>query len=194
MLHDSNWGASHYLDRMRKSDLTADYVRLLLSYDPLTGEFRWKERPRNVCVSNRAWHTWNTQRAGKLAGYRNSDGYIRIKLNGSNYSAQRLAWLYETGEWPTDEVDHRDRNRARNEWENFRIATRSQNRMNCAPPITNTSGVKGVHFNKRKRRWRAQIVLKGKLIFLGDYSTFEGAVQARKEAEERLFGEFAYVA
>lgn len=75
---------------------------------------------------------------------------------------------------------------------NLRIVTNSQNQMNRKKPISNKSGVKGVHWDKGKNRWEAQINIENKRIRLGYYKNFEDAVKARKEAEEKYFGEYNY--
>lgn len=54
----------------------------------------------------------------------------------------------------------------------------------------NTSGVKGVSWNKTRKRWVAQIGFKGKNYTLGRYKNKEDAIIARKKAEENLFGSF----
>ncbi len=54
----------------------------------------------------------------------------------------------------------------------------------------NTSGVPGVDWTKRKRRWRAAICFKGKRYYLGSYERFDDAVKARKQAEAELFQPF----
>ena len=56
----------------------------------------------------------------------------------------------------------------------------------------NTSGVKGVNFDKRLQQWRSRIGVNKKTIELGYFDKFEDAVKARKEAEEKYFGEFSY--
>ena len=55
---------------------------------------------------------------------------------------------------------------------------------------TNTSGVRGVYFDKRTGKWRARLKFKGKLMNFGSYTKFEDAVKARKEAESVIYGEF----
>ena len=54
----------------------------------------------------------------------------------------------------------------------------------------NTSGYTGVQWNKRKDKWQALITFKGKTYNLGFYNKIEDAAEARKEAENRIFGEF----
>ncbi len=59
--------------------------------------------------------------------------------------------------------------------------------MTAKTPNTNTSGRKGVHFDKRRNKWMAFITFKRKRKHLGYYNEFEDAVKAREEAEEELF-------
>lgn len=61
---------------------------------------------------------------------------------------------------------------------------------NLKPSAANTSGVRGVTFEKRSNKWRAMIIFKGKRHHLGLFSDFNEAVKARKVAEKEYFGEF----
>lgn len=54
----------------------------------------------------------------------------------------------------------------------------------------NTSGIKGVTWDKTRSKWKAQIIFKGKNYYLGRYSDIEEARKAREVAEEKIFGEF----
>lgn len=56
--------------------------------------------------------------------------------------------------------------------------------------VSNTSGVKGVYYDKRSGKWRARLKFKGKLMNFGSFDNFEDAVKARKNAELEYFGEF----
>ncbi len=58
------------------------------------------------------------------------------------------------------------------------------------PIATNTSGVRGVQFDRRTGKWRARLRFKGKLMNFGSYSSFDDAVKARKEAEKQIYGAF----
>lgn len=64
---------------------------------------------------------------------------------------------------------------------NFQVITQDK------PPVNNTSGVKGVSWNKEKEAWDAYIGIHGKRIRLGRYANFEDAVKARKRAEEEYY-------
>lgn len=54
----------------------------------------------------------------------------------------------------------------------------------------NTSGVPGVDWWAQKERWRASICFKGRRYYLGSYTAFEDAVQARKRGEAALHDTF----
>ena len=54
----------------------------------------------------------------------------------------------------------------------------------------NTSGCRGVFWDKNSGKWRARLRFKGKMYNCGSYASFEDAVEARKKAESQIFGEF----
>ena len=54
---------------------------------------------------------------------------------------------------------------------------------------TNSSGVRGVYYDRRTHKWRARLKFKGKLMNFGSYSNFEDAVKARRQAEDEYYGE-----
>ena len=88
-------------------------------------------------------------------------------------------------------VDHVDHNGLNNQRHNLRIATRSQNMHNQGKRINNTSGYKGVCWDKQNKKWRTQIKLNGKIIFLGYFPTKEDAHTAYVKACHKYHGEFA---
>ena len=61
---------------------------------------------------------------------------------------------------------------------------------NDTPGVSNTSGVRGVYFDKKSNKWRARLRFQGKIYNLGSYSGFEDAVKARKQAEDDIYGKF----
>lgn len=75
---------------------------------------------------------------------------------------------------------------------NLRICTKQENCMNSALYENNTSGVTGVTWHKRDMVWQARIKVNYKYIHLGYFDNFEDAVKARKDAEEKYFGEYSY--
>lgn len=88
--------------------------------------------------------------------------------------------------------DHINGNKMDDRKDNLRDATHSQNNMNKGIQKNNTSGTTGVVFDKRRNKWCAQIKINKKNIRLGYYIDKNNAIKARKEAEEKYFGEFAY--
>jgi hypothetical protein len=90
------------------------------------------------------------------------------------------------------EIDHEDRDETLNNREsNLRIATHAQNQQNCGLQINNTSGVKGVTWNKDKQKWHARIWADERQIHLGLFDTLLEAAQARNEAALKYHKEFA---
>jgi len=168
--------------------LTAAQLRSLLDYDPETGIFTW--RPRRVLTQYDK--TWNARYAGTKAGTPTvPKGYTQIMVNGRLYLAQRLAFLWMTGEWPkSEEIDHFNEDRADNRFSNLREATSSQNKWNTGNRADNSSGSKGVAFDKRRGTWYARIEVNGTKTWLGSFATIEDAKAARDAAARRLHGEF----
>ena len=89
--------------------------------------------------------------------------------------------------------DHKDRNRLNNQKGNLRLADKSKNAMNVSLRSTNTSGFKGVHFDKITKRWRVEIRHTNRRIRLGRFSDIREAALAYNKTAQELFGEFAYL-
>jgi HNH endonuclease len=112
-------------------------------------------------------------------------------VDGHQIYMSYIMWAFaHNGEWATNELDHIDRNRKNNKISNLRVATSSQNCMNRSYS-KNTSGVPGVYWHINRKRWQARIKVNHKSFFLGTFIDFEDARQARYDAEDRYFGEFA---
>ena len=75
---------------------------------------------------------------------------------------------------------------------NLRKVNNGQNMRNSILYSSNTSGVKGTSLDKRLNKWHSYITINKHRITLGYFKDFDEAVRARKEAEEKYFGEFAY--
>jgi hypothetical protein len=93
--------------------------------------------------------------------------------------------------FPGSKVDHRNGNGLNNRRYNLRTATDSQNQMNKRIGRNNTSGFKGVSFQKSARKFKAYIRKEGKLHHLGLFMTAEEAAAAYNRKALELFGEFA---
>lgn len=89
-------------------------------------------------------------------------------------------------------IDHRKHQKYDNRKEHLRNANSNTNHFNHDIYKNNTSGITGVNWDEESGKWRARIWAYGKMYHLGRFDNFEDAVKARKEAEEKYFGEFSY--
>jgi len=111
-------------------------------------------------------------------------GYLRTRIDGRSYKLHRLAWVYMHGEMPTM-LDHINGVKDDNRISNLRRITPTGNMRNAKMYNTNTSGNVGVYFNKRWKRWYAQIKVDGKEIHLGYFSNKQDAIKAREKANKK---------
>lgn len=158
--------------------LTAGRLRELLHYDLETGIFTWR-----ICLNSRV-------PVGTIVLGRRADGYVRIQIDGKRYLAHRLAWLHVTGAWPRAHIDHINCDPSDNRFSNLREATDAENGRNRGYNINNTSGFKGVSYNKRARKYVASIKVDGKQKHLGTFYTAEAAHEAYCAAARDLHVEF----
>ena len=142
----------------------ADHIRNVLDYDPLTGNFIWKT------------HKYRLDLIGKVAGSPTNTGYWAISIDNKKRLAHRLAWLYMTGEWPIEHIDHKDGNKQNNSFANLRAVSRFENLQNMREPTkANKSGFLGVSAHQGK--WRVQIMADGRRIRESGFNTPEEAHQ-----------------
>jgi hypothetical protein len=160
-------------------------LKELVSYCPETGIFTWKERGLDHFCSLGDWKGWNTKFANKVCGYKNTVGYVEITIKYKQVHAHRLAWLYEHGYFPVDQIDHINHVKNDNRIINLRACTNQENSMNQTKDKRNTSGAAGVHWHKRDKRWQASIMVKGKMDHLGYFKDIESAITARQTAEKK---------
>ncbi len=137
-----------------------------------------------VCIYNWfAIYEQNAQSWYAVANERQLDGtYKRIRMHRLILSAEDY-----------EQVDHRNHDGLDNRKENLRIVTNSQNGMNRRLTSANTSGYKGVCFDKNHRQYRAYIRKDGKRKYLGSFHSAVIAACAYDEAAKEMFGEYAYL-
>lgn len=151
--------------------LTQERLKEVLSYNPNTGIFIWKQSLSNNVKINSDAGTFSAKR------------YIVIGIDSKMYLAHRLVFLYMEGYFPEYDVDHINRNKSDNRWVNLRHVSRQCNIRNGRVRCNNTSGITGVSERKRNGKWRATIEANSKSIALGDFTDIKDAVQARWDAE-----------
>lgn len=169
-----------------KLTLPVEYLHECFNYHPETGELTWKQRPREHFKCAQGWKTFNTRSAGKVAGSMSVYGYLRINLNKTFYNVHRIAWAMFYGEWPSDQIDHINRDRRDNRIANLRPATNSENNRNRVAQSNNTSGFKGVCYHKASKKYMATV----NTTYLGLFPTAELAYAACCAAREAIHGEF----
>lgn len=158
--------------KARTFSFTQQELKTALHYNPETGKFTDKRQippepvGKDVC------------------------GYIRINLFGTYWLAHRLAYFYMTGTEP-DDIDHINRNKIDNRWENLRSISRSLNCLNIEPKVSNTSGYNGVTYHCRRKRWQSRICINRKSIYLGLFNCPTAAFVARKRKELEIWKKLA---
>ena len=153
--------------------LTYERLREVLHYSPETGVF------------TRLVRTSRSVKVGDVAGTVDASGYIRIRVDGVLYLAHRIAFLWMTGEWPQQLVDHINGVRDDNRWSNLRPATNAENQQNQRrAQSSNKLGLLGV--TPVGKRFVAQIKVDWRQIHLGTFDTPEQAHDAYIAAKRRL--------
>jgi len=155
--------------------LTQARLQELLHYDSFTGIFTWKKA------------TSNRRATGKVAGSKNSRGYVEIGIDRKVYPAHRLAWLYVYGAFPAQGVDHITGKQHGNAIANLRPADHSENGQNRDKQSNNTSGYKGVSWSKKVNKWVVQMTHKGVHFNLGYFSDIKAAHEAYLNAAKNIF-------
>jgi hypothetical protein len=117
-----------------------------------------------------------------------SKGYRQIRIDGKIYRANRLAWLYMTGNWPKLEIGYINHKKSDTRWANLRAMTPSQ--RGATSRRRNKLGVRGVWITK-SGKYVARIKVAGKKKYLGLFDTIEKASVAYARAAKDAFGQFA---
>ena len=152
------------MDEVERKALDSSRLKELLEYDEDTGVFVWLQTRR--------------VKAGSVAGCADKNGYWRIWIDQREYLAHRLAWLYVHGEWPKDQIDHRDGNRSNNRICNLRECSMAQNNQNALRKPGIGSPYTGVRWAKNRQAWEAKIGFSGVSKHLGYFSDPEAARDA----------------
>ena len=145
-------------------------LKNLFEYNPETGLFTNKRQRSTRALK------------GDVAGTLLQDGYIALRVNGRGLKASRVAWYFMTGQDPLEaQVDHIDRVRHHNWWNNLRLCTSKQNHGNLL--------AKG--FFCYHGKYRSIIQVDRSKVFLGDFDTPEKAMAAYRQAHVEIHGEYS---
>jgi hypothetical protein len=155
-------------------DLTTHTLLKIFEYHPETGVFV-RRRSAGACP------------AGSVAGAINKGGYRQISIANKLHYAHRLVWLIETGSFPIGVLDHVNRVKDDNRISNLREVSHKQNMENTGVYAHNTSGYKGVMWDKQYGQWLARVNHNGKQVFAGRFDTVYDAHQAYERKVAQLF-------
>jgi len=153
-------------------DLSYDRLHDVLNYNKKTGIWTEKIRRKGVKI-------------GGIIGCVNQLGYRVISIDQKRYQSSRLAFLYIEGYFPENDIDHINRIKDDDRWENLRHVSHQCNVRNSGEFKTNTSGIKGVYWKKDKKKWSGGIKINGKSLHLGYFNSKIDAAKARWEAEKK---------
>ena len=164
----------------KQSDVAVslERARQLFDYDPESGELRSRVKRGKI-------------RPGDRVGTERPDGRRQVRVDYVLYLEHHIIWLLVSGEWPEDQIDHRDLARANNSQGNLRECSNGPNNSNRRVRRDSISRIKGVRFDARRGRWEANITKDLRRFFLGFFDTAEAASSAYRDAANRLHGEFA---
>lgn len=168
------------------AELTYDVLRQLLKYEPETGKLFWLRRPSAMFKTEASSKRWHANFYGKEAFTAiNSEGYRTGTIFERPYKAHRVIWALVYGQWPKGQIDHINGDRTDNLIANLRDVTVATNQRNAKMQTNNTSGVTGVSWARRHRKWRAGVRVGDLTLHLGHFDTIEAASAARAAANER---------
>lgn len=148
-----------------------------ISYNPETGLFHWRKPRRKISVGSPAFNTPQ------------SSGYLEGGFMLKRFLSHRVAFFMHEG-WVPSEIDHINLDRKDNRIINLRASNPLTNSYNLPRRVDNTSGYKGVCFDKRKGKWMSRIHSDNKTHFIGYFNNKEDAALAYKEAAISKHGEF----
>ena len=156
--------------------ITQAEIRRLFYYNKKTGILRWKIKPSKH----------SNIKIGDEAGSIGSNGYKRVQVNNKHYYVHIIIWIGMTGYKSENDIDHKDRNRINNKWNNLREISKQCNQRNCSIRKDNTSGIKGVSFCKRDNKWLSRLAINKKQKTIGAFKDFDEAVCHRLAVEQCL--------
>jgi hypothetical protein len=158
--------------------ITQEELKELLNYNSETGVFTWKVSPARQVFS------------GDIAGTKRKDGYIQIKVKNELILSHRLAWIYMYGYLPKY-IDHINGQRDDNRIINIREVSNQQNSLNSKISKNNTSGIKGVYWDKSRNKWTVRLSIDGKCKFFKRFDDIDLAKLVIEEVRNKYHGKYA---
>lgn len=136
----------------------------------------------------------DTEDIGKIKKYKwslSKNGYVRARSSQEPVKIQHIIMGVRSKNGK--DIDHKDQNKLNNRKSNFRFCTQAENLQNRGKQKNNTSGFKGVSWDKARKRWKAQIAYNSKNKFIGRFKDKISAAVAYNTGAIKHHGEFAYL-
>lgn len=163
----------------KSTGLTVERVRELLDYDPVTGALDW------TSPTDRSPREGG--KAGALARAGSKYQFRRfVQIDYKRYPAHRVAWLHTYGDWPAGYIVPKNGDYDDLRLDNLTELSASDAARRGGPRRTNTSGSRGVSWDKQKQRWLAYITHDYRRVHVGYFGTIEEATEARNAAAGSL--------
>jgi hypothetical protein len=120
------------------------------------------------------------------------DGYFFCMIKNATVYLHRALWILNNGPIPAEkQIDHIDGDPSNNVIDNLRICTKAENCQNVRIRKDNTSGVKGVFWDKSSQSWRASVWKDKKKCDLGRFKSLDEAKLCMEAARSVVHGNFA---
>jgi hypothetical protein len=161
----------------KQAFLDQDLLKNFLHYDPETGIFSWNYARKGIKVSD-------------SVGTTKPSGYIVVLLKRKMYRIHRLAWLYMTGKWPENEIDHINGDRSDNRFCNLREATKAQNNWNKKVRKDSTTGIKNVLHYPKYGTYYVKITANKVSHSFGPFKTINEAEIVAKQKRAEIHKDF----
>jgi hypothetical protein len=144
-------------------------------------------RVRELLAYDRATGVFLRRSDGEQIGLPDATGYGSLTIDGEQYRAHRIAWLYVCGAWPAHGIDHRDGDKGNNRFLNLRDADQRINTQNQRRArADNQAGLIGAHFRKDTGKFASRIKAQGRNHSLGSFVSAEQAHAAYVAAKRKL--------
>lgn len=150
-----------------------DNIKLFFTYNSRTGVFKR--------IAKLSWKG-NIIQCDPFEPQSTSHGYKTVNIFRTPIQVHRLIFLYMTGKFPKNDVDHINGDRLDNRWRNLREVTRIENLHNVGLRRDNSTGHQGISKRSDTGRYHAYINVNGKRYNLGYFKNITDAISARKTA------------
>lgn len=164
-----------------RKEVTIEMLREMIDYNPETGDMVWKEREGRA----RARAT-----AGKMVGTKRGR-YRVVNVFQNRLYVHRVAFALANGRWPKPFCDHINGDPSDNRACNLREATHLQSSWNISGHKNSRSGIKGVAWHPKNRRWTTRVTVNKRSYSFGCYEQLQDAAEAVRAGRAKLHGEFA---